>query len=87
MVKNNNAPVHKARDRNLAIAIWQQVSGNGKIFHTFELEHSFKGQDGNWQRKKISMLPDEALRAANLLNKSFMDYCTLPRFRKDDEPA
>lgn len=83
----NKPPVHKLRKDNISTAIWQHTSKDGNIFHTIEISHSFKERDGSRQTKKISLLPHEALVASNILEKSFMDYYTLPQFDKNNESA
>lgn len=78
-------PAHKVRRGTSQVAIWQNVSKDGEVYHTFGLEHSYTDQNGKWQTEKISLFPEEALRTARALVKAYDDFCDLPQFRKTAE--
>jgi len=75
-------PEHKVRRGTSQVAIWQNLSKDGEVYHTFGLEHSYKDQKGKWQTEKISLFPEEALRTASALMKAHDDFHDFPQFRK-----
>ena len=85
--QTNNKPVHKLRYGNVRISAWENQSREGKTFHTFDLERSYRDKDGNWQSQNLSLSIGEIARAVAALNRAYDDYHTLPIFRKDQEES
>ena len=81
-------PEHSLRFRDLPtakVSIWKNVSKDGKTYYNFVLEYSYKDQKGNWQSEKISLLPDEVVKASRLLAAAYTDFQTLPQFKREPQ--
>lgn len=76
-------PVHKVRFGNIQIAMWENRSQEGNVFHTLDLERSYVDKDGVWQSQRISLNVNEVRKASAALDKAFTDYYTLPALRRD----
>lgn len=78
-------PVHKVAFGNIQIAIWENLSTEGKLFHTFDLERSYLDKSEEWKSQRISLTRDEIARVTAALGKVYTDYYTVPGIRKAQE--
>lgn len=91
---SENRPIISNRDKTLSVSVFerkkQDENGNTVTSYGFSAQRAFKDRDTNeWQRKEISMFPEEALRLANLLQKTYSDtltYVEMNRVKTAEHP-
>ena len=76
-------PLHEVRFGNVRVSLWANQGEEGKTFHNFSLERSYRDRSGNWQSQQISMAVGEVAKVVNALNTAYADYYTLPDLRAD----
>lgn len=77
-MEDKNKPVISNRDKTLSVSVFRRdktdENGNQIITLGFSAQRAYKDKNtGEWLRKDIQMFPEEVLRMANLLQKSYMD--------------
>ncbi len=67
---NNNEPVARLKDRTLQIAIWRNITEQGKVFYsTSKIKRTYK-DNGNYQETD-SLSGTQLLQAARLLELAY----------------
>ena len=80
-MEDKNKPVISNRDKTLSVSVFRRdktdENGNPIITFGFSAQRAYRDKNtGEWQRKEISMFPEEAIRLANLLIKSYNETLT-----------
>lgn len=90
MTNETNKPVVSNRDKLLSVSVFPQTftddSGNTRTGYSMSMQRAYqtKEQKGsnNYERQKISLYPDEALRFAELLRRTYSDLLTYVQMNK-----
>ena len=83
MTTQTQKPKHEVRFGTVKVAVWENTSREGKIFHSFDLRRSYRDQDGEWHDQKISLNLNEIAKVQGALSKVYEDYHLMPEFRRD----
>lgn len=80
-MEEKNKPVISNRDKTLSVSVFRhdKTDDFGKVIMTFgfSAQRGYKLKDKDeWAYKEISMFPEEAIRLANLLIKSYNETLT-----------
>ena len=76
-------PIHEVRFGNVRVAIWANKGEEGRTFHNFSLERSYRDKEGNWQNQQLSLGVREVAKITRALETAYADYYTLPQLRAD----
>ena len=90
MTNETNKPVVSNRDKLLSCSVFPQTitdaEGNTRTAYSISLQRAYqtKEQKGtnNYERQKISMYPEEALRFAELLRRTYNDLLLYAQMNK-----
>jgi hypothetical protein len=90
MTNETNKPVVSNRDKLLSCSVFPQTitdaEGNNRTAYSISLQRAYqtKEQKGtnNYERQKISMYPEEALRFAELLRQTYHDLLVFAQMNK-----
>ena len=84
MTDQKQKPVHDVRFGTVKVAIWENKTHEGKVFHSFDLRRSYRDQLGEWQEQKISLNLNEIAKVRSALAKAYEDYHSMPEFKRDE---
>lgn len=66
----SNKPAAKFSDGLIKVTVWENQSGQGRTFYTFETTQSYQDQGGAWQENG-RLAGTDAIKAANLLQVAY----------------
>lgn len=67
----DNKPFLKVEDFPLSISFFKKQKDDGKTYCNASIQRSYKDKNGEWQREKINLFPDDLLKMMSL---SFRAY-------------
>lgn len=84
MTEQTNKPVVSNRDKLLSVSVFPQIvtddKGESRTLYSMSMQRAYQKpeQKGTkeYERQKISLYPDEALRFAELLRRTYSDLLT-----------
>lgn len=81
-------PVHVVRFGSIRVAIWENRNQEGRIYHSLDLERSYRDKEGNWHSQNINLRPNEIAKVTGALGLAYADLHTLPKLNQPgaDDP-
>lgn len=73
-------PIHAIRFGNVRVTVWENRNAEGKVYHSLDLERSYRNKDGEWQSQNINLHANEIAKVTAALNQAYADLHLLSKF-------